>query len=74
VEVKLHSFLTLALDGGEWLASLSSRFTPEERALCIQLIGGWVDPRAGLGVFGEDEIFSLSGIRTPSRVRWTGFI
>jgi len=32
VEVHLHAFLTAALDGGEWSASLSGRFNPEERA------------------------------------------
>ena len=31
VEVELHSFLTLALDGSEWLTSSSSCFTPGER-------------------------------------------
>jgi hypothetical protein len=28
VEVYLHSFLNLVLDGGEWSASSPSRFTP----------------------------------------------
>jgi len=32
VEVHLHAFLTAALDGGEWSASLSGRSNPEERA------------------------------------------
>jgi hypothetical protein len=31
VEVKLHVFLTSTLDGGEWSASNSGRFIPEER-------------------------------------------
>jgi len=34
--VYLHAFLTSALDGGEWSASLSSRFTSRKRA------PGWV--------------------------------
>jgi len=29
-EVQLHSSLTSALDGGEWSASRSGRFPPEE--------------------------------------------
>jgi len=28
VEVYLHAFLTLELNGGEWSASLPGRFTP----------------------------------------------
>ena len=32
VEVKLHLFLTLALDGGEWSTSRPCRFIPEETA------------------------------------------
>jgi len=44
----LHTFLTLGLDGGEWSASHTDRFTPRERALGTLWIGGWVGPRAGL--------------------------
>jgi len=33
VEILRHSLLTLALDGGEWSASRSSRFIPGERAI-----------------------------------------
>jgi len=32
VEVQFHAFLTLELDGGEWLASPPGRFTPGEIA------------------------------------------
>jgi hypothetical protein len=42
------SFLTVALDGGEWSASLPARFTPGEIAHCTLRIGGCVGPRAGL--------------------------
>ena len=31
VEVELHSFLTMAVDGGEWSPPGPSRFTPEDR-------------------------------------------
>jgi hypothetical protein len=31
VDVYLHAFLTSALVGGEWLASLPGRFTPERK-------------------------------------------
>jgi len=42
-----HS-LTLALDGGEWLASCPSHFTPKEKAPGTHWIVGWVGPRAVL--------------------------
>jgi len=38
----------MALDGGEWLASYPSCFTPKERAPSTHWIRGWVGPRAGL--------------------------
>jgi hypothetical protein len=38
VEVWMHAFLTLALDGGEWLASRSGRFTPGAAVLYAQTI------------------------------------
>jgi hypothetical protein len=33
VEVKIHGFLTLALDVGEWSASRSGRFAPGKEPL-----------------------------------------
>jgi hypothetical protein len=45
------SFFTSALDGGEWSASLSRRFTPG-----IHWIGGWVGPRVILDAV-ERKIF-----------------
>jgi hypothetical protein len=48
VDVQIHIFLTSALAGGEWSASRPCRFTSGERAPGSHLIGGWVDPRAGL--------------------------
>jgi hypothetical protein len=42
VEVWLHTFLNLVLDGGEWSTSCPSCFTPRERAPSTNLIGGWV--------------------------------
>jgi len=38
VEVLLHAFLTLALDGDEWSASRSGRFTPKEIASSTHFI------------------------------------
>ena len=44
-EVWLHSFLTSALYGGEWLTSRPGRFTPGKYLLS----GGWVSSRPVLG-------------------------
>jgi hypothetical protein len=42
VKVYLHAFLTSALDGSEWLASLTGRFTPrEEPPVPIGQEAGW---------------------------------
>jgi len=43
-EVQLLSFLTLALDVGEWSASSPSHFTPRVRATNIHWIRGWMGP------------------------------
>jgi hypothetical protein len=48
VDVYTQVFLTSELVGGEWSASRPGRFTPGERAPRTHLIGGWMDPRAGL--------------------------
>jgi hypothetical protein len=41
-------FLTSTLDGDEWSASRTGRFTPRERVPGTHWIGGWVGPRAVL--------------------------
>jgi hypothetical protein len=40
MEVQIHEFLTLALDGGEWLASCPCHFTPRERTPINRKLGG----------------------------------
>jgi hypothetical protein len=45
VGVQLHAFLTLAVDGDEWSASLSGPLTTREGAPGTRWIGGWVDPK-----------------------------
>jgi hypothetical protein len=51
--------LTSALVGGEWSASHPDRFTIRERPSGTHWIGGWVDPRPGLGNV-EKRIFLTS--------------
>jgi hypothetical protein len=48
VDVEVHIFLTSALAGGEWLASLPGLFISGDRATGTHWIGGWVGPRDGL--------------------------
>jgi hypothetical protein len=50
-----HS-LTSALDGSEWSASRTGRFTPRERAPGAHSIGGWVGPRAVLDAVVKRKI------------------
>jgi hypothetical protein len=47
--------LTSALDGGEWPASRSGRFTPKVKAHVTLCIGGWVDPKVGLDVVAKGK-------------------
>jgi len=60
VDVKQCSFLTYALDGGEWWVSHILCFT-----LGTHWVGGWVGPRAGLGRL-ENLNFLLHPVNTIS--------
>jgi hypothetical protein len=48
-----EEILTLALDGGEWLASRPGRFNPGEIASGPNWIGGWVGPELGWSLSRE---------------------
>jgi hypothetical protein len=61
VDVYIHIFLTSALAGGEWSASLPSRFTPGERAPGTHCIGGWVNSRASLDNMEKRKFLTLPG-------------
>jgi hypothetical protein len=63
VEVKLHSFVTLVRDNGEWLVLRCGRFNPVERTLDPNCIGGWAGPRADLGTENKKKL--PCGNRTP---------
>jgi hypothetical protein len=54
MEVYLHTFLNLELDGGEWSASRPGTH-------CIR---GWVDPRADLKTVTKGKIPAPAGNRT----------
>jgi hypothetical protein len=66
VDVQTHIFLTSALVGGEWSASLPGRFTPEERTPDTHWLGGWVDLSAGIDDVEKRKFFDPTGIRTPT--------
>jgi len=55
VEVQLHTFLTSALNGGEWSASCPSCCTHGKRVPRPHWIGGWVGPRASMDVVGKEK-------------------
>jgi hypothetical protein len=62
------SFLTSALDGGEWSASRLRRFTAWETVPGTHLLGGWVAPRASLDAMEERSSFCReSNLAHPAR-------
>lgn len=61
----LHSFLTQALDGGQWQASCSGHFTPEDRAHTTNCVEGWVGLRAILD-FSEQRRISCCCQHCPA--------
>jgi len=63
VEVQFHLLLTLALDGGEWSASGSGRFTPGIKSPGIKLDRELGDLRPGLDVVAKrkNPITACSG-------------
>jgi hypothetical protein len=67
VAVLRHAFLTSALVGGEWSASLSGRFTPGECAPGVHWIVSWMDLRAGLDAVAKRKGTCLFQESNPSR-------
>jgi hypothetical protein len=60
------TFLTSALEGGEWSASRPGRFTPMERAPGTHWIGGGVGPQSRSGNGGEEKNSQpLLGLEPP---------
>jgi hypothetical protein len=49
-------FITLVLDGGEWLASSTSRFASGETARGAYCVGDWVGPKGGLDFLKKRKI------------------
>jgi hypothetical protein len=61
--IKLHSFLTLALDGGTRSPSRPNRFTLGEKVPVNRWTEGWVGPRAGQDI-GEKTPLPMPGIES----------
>jgi hypothetical protein len=68
VELQCYAFLTSALNGGDWTASCTGRFSPGDRYNGNHWIGGWVVPRAGIDRYGgcgeEKNALPLTEIET----------
>jgi hypothetical protein len=65
--LQISSFLRQGtIDGVDWAVSWSGRFTPEERAPDISLIGsGWVGPKSGLNAVEKKKMDPTEN-QTPS--------
>jgi hypothetical protein len=61
LQVYSHTFLTMALNGGEWSASCPGHFTITERDPSTHGIGGCMGPSASLHAVEERKILSLPG-------------
>jgi hypothetical protein len=64
VDVYIHVYLTLALAGGEWLASRPGRFIPGKRAPWYSLDTRLGRPQNRSGRRGEEKILDPTGTRT----------
>jgi hypothetical protein len=59
LDVQIIVLMTLALVGGGWSASRSSRFIPDRRTPGTHWIGGWVSPKDGLDSMEEWKFLTL---------------
>jgi hypothetical protein len=63
-----YSFLTSALEGGEWSASRPGRtLPPGKEPTGTHCTGGWVGPRAGLDAEVRGKILCLRRGSNPGR-------
>jgi hypothetical protein len=62
VDAHIHVFFISALIVGEWSASSTGLLTPGKRTPGTPLIGGWVDPRAGLDDMEKRNFLTIPGL------------
>jgi hypothetical protein len=68
--VRLHSFLTLDVDRGEWSASHPGRFNPRESAIVTNEYRAREGPKGVPAFCGKETCFAAAGNRsTIPRVR-----
>jgi hypothetical protein len=67
VEVQLHAFLTLALDGGEWLASCPSS-SILGKSPGIHLTESWVGPRNRMDTMAKRKKLFIAPARNQTPV------
>jgi hypothetical protein len=63
----LHAFLIVALDGGEWSALRTGRFSPTETAPGTHWVGSWVGPSADVDAVAKRKIPSPCRESNPGR-------
>jgi hypothetical protein len=63
MKVQIHSFLSMALDGGEWVVSGPGCFTPGKGALRTHWIGGWEDPKTYWMIWRTENLLLLPRIK-----------
>jgi hypothetical protein len=66
VDVLIHIFFTLALPGGEWLASRPGRFIPEEKEPQYPFDRRLGEPQSQSGGCGEEKILDPTRTGTPT--------
>jgi hypothetical protein len=84
VDVQINVFLTSALVGSEWSASLLGRFTAGVIVRRTHWVGGWMGPRTGLEDVVRRKLSPLPGLEVRAlgcparnqslyRLRYPGF-
>jgi hypothetical protein len=60
MEVQLHVFFTLTLDGGEWADSRPARLISSERFSYIRCMGGWLGPSTNWSLLRREELSTIA--------------
>jgi len=66
VEVQLHAFLILTLDGGKWSISRPGRFNPEKGVPGTHSTRGYKGSKVGLNIQAKRKNYAPTGNRNPA--------